>query len=63
MGEGGSRASETMFLLGVIKPKPMKTDKGRGVIKLEKWADVVYGWPLITFYYATLFMPVSNIHV
>jgi hypothetical protein len=49
MGEGGSRASETMFLLGVIKPKPMKTDKGRGVIKLEKWADVVYGWPLMKF--------------
>ena len=41
-----------MFLfctpLGVMNPKTMKKDKGRegqGVIKLQKWADVIYGWP------------------
>ena len=37
--EGGLRAPETMSPLGVIKPKRMKTDKGRkggGGIKLEK---------------------------
>ena len=29
------------------KPKGMKNEKGgRGVIKLEKWADIVYRWPL-----------------
>ena len=34
--------------LGVIKPKAMKNDKGReGVKKLEKWVDVIYGWPLV----------------
>ena len=37
-------ASETTSPIRVIKPKAMKNNKGRGVIKLEKWADVVYGW-------------------
>ena len=56
----GGRVSETTSPLGVIKPKAMKDDKGsesRGVIKLEKWADVVYmdelldrmqSWPQIS---------------
>ena len=34
----------------VIKPKAMENDKERGVIKLEKWADVVYGWPISLLY-------------
>ena len=46
-GEGGMRVSETMSPIRVINPKTMKNDKWReGVIKSEKWADVVYGWPL-----------------
>ena len=41
------KVSETTYPSGVIKAKAMKDDKGReGVIKLEKWANVVYGWPL-----------------
>ena len=32
----------------VIKPKAMKNDKGmEGILKLEKWADVLYGYLLI----------------
>ena len=39
------KANENIFYsLGVIKPKAMNNVNGReGVMKSEKWTDVVYG--------------------
>ena len=28
------------------QPKAMEKQQGRGVIKSQKWGNVVYGWPL-----------------
>ena len=47
MGGGGVKN------VGIYLVKTKKTTKwegGGGVIKSEKWADVVYGWPLSRFW-------------
>jgi hypothetical protein len=42
---GGLRVSKTTS--PHYQAKSDETRGGRGVMKLEKWADIVYGWPLM----------------
>ena len=45
-GSSKKRRFQKQRLLHGLSRQWKMTRGGRGVIKLEKWADVVYGWPL-----------------
>ena len=57
-GEGGLSPQKKMSPIRVIKTKAMKNE--RGVINSEKWAYIVYGWPLIAKGYST---HVTHLHI
>jgi hypothetical protein len=48
MGEGGHKLQKRRLLKGLSSLRRSEETGGeRGVIKSEKWGDVVYGWSLM----------------
>ena len=52
--KGGGRGEGQKFG-NLLSKKTTKEEKWAGVIKSEQWADVVYGWPLITTFSDVLY--------
>ena len=50
-GEGGGPPSKPIYYISLFSNLSQRGEGGGGVTNLGKWADVVYGWPLmkITF--------------
>ena len=46
-GEGGGPPSKPIYYISLFSNLNRQGEEGGGVINLEKWADIVYGWPIM----------------